>query len=191
MVMNPLERATQLRQEADSLMQEVRLHEIVQPYGQLVPTGSYFLDAMVYPDLDVMIPKVSIEQLFEIGGQLAGSEKVYQLVFEKSREPSLPGGLYLKPRIDRGHWGRPWKIDIWSLDDATISQRVAMMQGFKDRLTDVLREQIIRYKLSILTRENRTPMYSSYWVYKAFLEEGLSDYPKVTQYLAAHGIQVN
>jgi hypothetical protein len=171
-------------------MQEVRLSEIILPYGPLIPTGSYFLNVMVYPDLDVMIPPVSIEQLFQIGGQLAGAQKVYQVVFEKSRDPELAGGLYLKSRIEHGNWDRPWKIDIWSLNSATITQRLTMMQKYKDKLTDELREQIIRYKLSIMTPQHRTPMYSSYWVYKAFLDEGLRDYPKVTQYLIANGIQV-
>jgi hypothetical protein len=171
-------------------MQEVRLPEIVRPYGQLVSTGSYFLDTMVYPDLDVMIPNVSIEQLFQIGAQLARSAKVFQVVFEQSQDSSLPGGLYLKPRIEYGNWGRPWKIDIWSLDHVIISQRMAMMQYYKDKLTEELREQIIGYKLSIMTPQHRTPLYSSYWVYKAFLEEGLRDHSEVTQYLKANGISV-
>jgi len=65
-----------------------------------------------------------------------------------------------------------------------------MMQGFKNRLTDSLRQRIIRHKLSVMTREMRTPMHSGYFVYKAFLDEGLSDFAQVTQYLMANGIGV-
>ncbi len=188
--MNPLERAEQLRQEADAIMRDIRLAEIVRAYGLLVPTGSYFLDVMVYPDLDVMISQVSIAQLFEIAGQLAEAEAVFQVVFEKARDPDPPGGLYLKPRIARGNWGRPWKVDIWSLDDATLDEKVAMMQAFKNRMTGDLREQIIRYKLSIMTPEHRTPVYSGYWIYKAFLDEGLREFAEVTRYLVDQGIQM-
>ena len=88
-----------LRQEADILLRELRVHEIVSEYGTLTPTGSYFLDVMAYPDIDFCISQLSVEQLFSIGGRLAASPLVYEVVFQKSKDESLPGGLYLKPRI--------------------------------------------------------------------------------------------
>jgi hypothetical protein len=187
--MNPLERALKLRQEADLVLQEIRLSAILAPYSRIVPTGSYFLDVMVYPDIDVYMSKVSIEQLFQIGAQLAACPRVFQVVFEKSRDAVLmPGGLYLKARVEYGDWGRPWKIDIWSLDEAVIDQRMADMQRFRHKMTDRLREQIVNYKVSILTDQQRTPMYSGYFIYKAFLDEGIADFQKVAQYLKDNGI---
>jgi len=188
--MEPLERAAKLRQEADFILQQVRLYDIVQPYGTVVPTGSYLLDTMVYPDIDLQISKVSINQLFSIGAQLAESEMVFHVVFEKSNDPRLPGGLYLKPRIAYGDWGRPWKIDIWSLDDDVAEQQMQPMRHFQKRMTAELREQIIRYKLSIMTRANRPPKYSGYFIYKAFIDEGMTDFNQVTEYLIANGIQM-
>ncbi len=188
--MNPLERASKLRQEADLVLQKVEVYDILRPYGRIVPTGSYFLDAMVYPDIDLMMSKVSVEQLFQIGGRLAGSDMVFEVVFAKSREANLPGGLYLKPRIEYGDWGRPWKIDIWSLDDPIIDRQMELVAHFKSKMVGALREQIIRYKLSIMTAEKRTPMYSGYFIYKAFIDEGLSDFQQVTQYLIDNGISV-
>jgi len=188
---NPSERSSRLGQEADFIMREVGLHEILSPYGRIVPTGSYFLNVMMYPDIDLYISKVSIDQLFEIGAQLAVSEMVFQVVFEKSRTPDLPGGLYLKPRIDYGDWGRPWKIDIWSLEDSVIDEKMKDMQRFEEKMTNRLREQILRYKYLILTERNRTPMYSGYFVYKAFIDEGLSDFQDVTRYLVHQGMEMN
>jgi hypothetical protein len=188
--MDPLERASKLRQEADLVLQRVGVCDILRPYGRIVPTGSYFLDVMVYPDIDLMMSRVSIEQLFQIGGRLAGSDLVFQVVFEKSKDANLPGGLYLKPRIDYGDWGRPWKIDIWSLDDPVIDQKMELMARFKSKMAGALREQIIRYKLSIMTAEHRTPMYSGYFIYKAFIDEGMTDFQKVTRYLIDNGISI-
>jgi len=171
-------------------MQAIGLPTILAPYGPVAFIGSYFLDVMAYPDIDISIPPITIEQLFGIGGQIAASELVAEVVFQRARPPDPPGGLYLKPRIAYGDWGRPWKIDIWSLRDTIIAERVADMQRFQAAMTEGLRQQIIRYKCAILTPAGRTPMYSGYHIYKAFIDEGLSDFGEVTRYLIAHGIQV-
>ena len=109
---------------------------------------SFFLDVMAYPDIDLYITKVNLEQLFHIGAQLARSELVSQVVFEKTDDPVLmPEGLYLKPRLKFGDWGRPWKIDIWSLDEAVILEKMVDMRRFQAKLTPELRQQTLEYKL--------------------------------------------
>jgi hypothetical protein len=188
--MDPIERASKLRKEADFLLQQVSVYEILRPYSTVVPTGSYFLDVMAYPDIDLYMSKVSIDTLFEIGGQLAKSDLVFRVEFEKSDDPRLPGGLYLKPRIAYGDWGRPRKIEIWSLDDDVIEQLMQPMWHFQSKMTAELREQILRYKLSVMTKLNRTPMYSGYFIYKAFIDEGMTEFQQVTAYLIANGIHM-
>jgi hypothetical protein len=188
--MNPIERALALRQEADVVMQEIGLLDLLSQYGEVTFSGSYFLDVMAYPDIDLYLSRVTIAQMFEIGGQLAESALVREVVFAKSKEPNLPGGLYLKPRIEYGDWGRLWKVDIWSLDDAIIEKQMRDMRRFKERITPQLREQIVAYKGSVLTSAHRTPMYSGYFIYKAFFDEGMTDFAQVTQYLVEQGIQM-
>ena len=189
--MLPLERAGRLRQEVDIVMDLIGLHDILRMYAHVYPTGSYLLDLMVFPDIDLYITPVSIPQLFEIGAQIARCELVTQVVFERSEDPVLlPGGLYLKPRIRYGDWGRPWKIDIWSLDEDLISTKMAEMEHFRSRLTPELRQKIIEYKISIMTAQLRPPAYSGYYIYQAFLEEGLLEFPDVTSYLNEHGIKI-
>jgi hypothetical protein len=189
--MDPLQRSAQLKQEAGLILQMVGLYDILRPYGRIVPTGSYYLDLMAYPDIDFYLSRVSIEELFAIGGQLARCDRVYQVIFEKSRQADLPGGLYLKPRIEYGNWGRPWKIDIWSLDDDVIEAKMVDMLRFRVAMTPEIRERILRYKCSILTKLHRTPMYSGYYVYKAFFDEGLIDFGEITQYLLEQGIRMD
>jgi hypothetical protein len=115
---------------------------------------------------------------------------VYEVKFEESRDPTLPGGLYIKPRINYGAWGRPWKIDIWAVDQTIIDQKMVDMLRFQAQMTPILREQIIRYKATIVTARHRTPMYSGYFIYKAFIDEGMSRSEQVTQYLIEHGIKM-
>jgi hypothetical protein len=189
-MVDPLERAAALRQEADIVLDRAGLLENLSTLGPVTPTGSYYLDLMAYPDIDLQVPAVPIPALFQAAGRIAQNELVTALNFEKSDDPGLPGGLYLKARVQYGDWGRPWKVDIWSLDEALIARRMAEMRHFQQLLTPQLREQNIRFKASILTPELRTPMYSGYFIYKAFLEEGLRDPAAVTAYLVKNGIQL-
>lgn len=188
---DPLQRSARLKQEADFILQAVNLYTILQPYGRITPTGSYYLGVMIYPDIDLYLSPVSIEALFAIGSQLAACDLVFQVVFEKSQTTRLPGGLYLKPRIAYGEWGRPWKIDIWSLADEVIDRQMAEIHRFKQAMTPEIRERIIHYKHAILTVSQRTPMYSGYHICKAFIDEGLTDFQAVTAYLIAQGIQMS
>jgi len=189
--MLPLERAAKLRQEADIVLGLIKLYDILRPYGKVFTTGSFFLDVMIYPDIDLYITKVNLEQLFHIGAQLARSEHVTQVVFEKTDDPVLmPEGLYLKPRVNYGDWGRLWKIDIWSLEETVIHEKMVDMRRFQAKMTPELRQQILNYKLSILTAQKRTPVYSGYYIYQAFLDKGLTNHESVTQYLVSNGIQM-
>ena len=189
--MMSLTRTEKLMHEADMIMGMIRLDEILEPYGRWVLTGSYYLNVMVYPDLDIYITKVSLTQLFEIAAQIASCELVSQVVYEPSDDPEhMPGGLYLKTRLKYGDWGRPWKIDLWSLPEDVIRRKTAEMSHFLQKMTPHLREEIIRYKLSVMTAQKRTPVYSGYYIYKAFIDEGLADFENVTRYLISCGVQM-
>ena len=97
--MIPGEHAAKLRREADVVLDLIGLFAILRPYARVFPNGSYFLDVMVYPDIDLYITKVSLTQIFEIAAQLASCDQVIQVVFSKTDDPvNLPDGLYLKPR---------------------------------------------------------------------------------------------
>ena len=65
------------------------------------------------------------------------------------------------------------------------------MYRFQENMTPEIRQQIIQYKLSVMTSQKRTPMYSGYYIYKAFIDEGLTDFKHVTRYLISCGIQMD
>jgi hypothetical protein len=186
--MKPLERSNALQQEADHLLELLNLLPILQAYGEVTITGSYYLHTMVFPDIDLHLTTVSIPQLFDIAAHIAAHDLTTEIRFQRSRIPRLPGGLYLKAYFDCGDWERPWKLDIWSLDDALIHAQNAEMQAFRHKLTDELREAILNYKCSIFTPKHRPPVMSGYFIYKAFLDLGLTDDADVTRYLVENGV---
>jgi hypothetical protein len=189
--MEPLDLADKLRLEADKVLEMVHLPEILPTYGKVFTTGSYYLDVMAYPDIDLYITKISVEQIFAIGAQIAACGQVTQVVFEPTDDPvHMPHGLYLKARVNYGQWGRPWKIDLWSLAESVILGKMVDMQRFKQKMTPEQRELIVRYKQSIMTPLKRAPMYSGYYIYKAILDEGMVDFESITRYLASYGIRM-
>jgi hypothetical protein len=188
---DPLVLANKLHAEAGKIIREIRLDEILEPMGGFVTTGSYFLDLMVYPDLDLYVPKVSIPRIFEATGQMVDSDKVIRVTFENEEHPIIPGGLYLNLRVNYGGWERPWKVDLWWLDADVIEEKMEVMHHFKQLLTPEIRAEIIRYKFSLINSVGRTPQFSGYFIYKAFLDEGLRDPGQICQFLIANGIKMS
>jgi hypothetical protein len=134
---------------------------------------------------------MTIDQIFQACAALAACPLVIQVVFERPNEPRLPGGLYFKPRIAYGSWGRPWKIDIWAIERRLIAQQTAELDELRRRITPELRELIVRYKVSRLNSQNRTPMGSGYWIYQAVLVEGRRCEAEIDAYLAEKGIIID
>jgi hypothetical protein len=82
-------------------------------------------------------------------------------------------------------------VDLWWLEADLIQEKMEIVHHFKQRLTPELRRQIIMYKYSLLNSAGRTPQFSGYFIYKAFLDEGLRDPVDVTDYLISNNIQID
>jgi len=189
--LSPKERSIKLKTEASNLLREIRLAELCRPIGELTPTGSYFLDLMIYPDIDLYLPPAKPSQLFHVAAQIAENHPVQRVNYQKGGPGSLlENALYIKPVIDVGEWERPWKIDIWALDQAFIDEKTAELKRFKDRLTPEIRELILEYKFSVLTDEYRTPRFSGIYIYQAVIDQGMRAFPEITAYLRSNSIKI-
>jgi hypothetical protein len=183
-----LERAGRLKLEAGQVMDSICLMESLLPLGEVSFTGSYFLDVMVYPDLDLYVPMTGIENIFAAVGRMASNPGVKRVTYENEDHPGMQGGLFMNLRVNLGDWGHHWKVDIWWLNANLLHEKMEIMLRYKKMLTPDLRSQIILYKTSLLNNAGRTPRYSGYFIYKAFLDEGLRDPAEITGYLIANGI---
>ncbi len=188
--MKPLERAVRLKEEADALLREIQLDELCLPIGKLTPTGSYSLDLMIYPDIDLYLPPARPRQLFEIAAYLVENHPVIRVNFLRGGPVPLKDALYIKPVIAIGNWERPWKIDIWAVDSAFIDEKTAELESFKARMTPEIREFILNFKYSILNEEGRTPMFSGIHIYRAVFDLNLRTDEELNGYLKDQGIGI-
>jgi hypothetical protein len=186
----PLERARRLRREADEVLDLLALPERCAHIGPLTPTGSYFLDVMMYPDVDLYLPHTSPERLMEVGAALSPLPCVKSIHFAKGGMGELKDGLYLRPMVEHGAWQRPWKIDIWSLPREVKAQRQTEMGTFKRSMTPEARAIILSYKYRTLTSEGRTPMFSGIHLYRAVIDCGLTTFEEISAYLRSQGVDV-
>lgn len=188
--MNPTERSAQLRREADELLATIELAKLCASIGEITPTGSYLLDLMMYPDIDVYVPPATPRQLFEIVAALTEKHPVIRVNFLNGGSGELANALYIKPVIALGNWERPWKIDIWAADNDLIQRKNAELQKLAYKMTPQQRSLILEYKFSVLNEKGRTPMFSGIFIYRAIIEEGLCDFAEITDYLRDHSIDI-
>ena len=188
--MTPDERAAALRQQADEVLDHIQLREHCSTIGDIIPTGSYFLDLMMYPDIDLYLPPTTPETLVAFGARLTRYDSVKRINFQKGDTGDLKNGLYIKSVIDHGDWERPWKIDIGSLSESIIEKKQAELIDLKNRMTPEHRHLILNVKHRLLTSEGRTPMYSGLYIYRGVVNQGLRELDQIVRYLKENNIDV-
>lgn len=189
-LMNPIERSAKLKKEADELLEAIKLKERCSSIGELTPTGSYYLDLMIYPDIDLYLPPAKPRQLFQLAADLVENYPVVRVNFLNGGQGPLRNGLYIKPVIGIGDWERPWKIDIWAITQSFIDEKIAELDRFKAKITLEQRERILNYKFAVLNKQGRTPHFSGYYIYRAVIDLGMQSYDDITTYLKQNAIDV-
>ena len=188
--MTPEERARRLRSEADEVLDLIDLRTLLEPLGPITETGSYFMDLMMYPDIDLSLPPTTPEKLLGVAVELGKVERVKKLRFLRGGAGELKDGLYIKPEIEYGDWGRLWKIDIWALPEDVLAEKRREMESLKARMSSEERVLILDTKYRLLTEERRTPMFSGIYIYRAVIDEGMRDLDSILGYLRENGIVV-
>jgi len=188
--MTPEDRSRALRQEADEVLDLVRLHALCAPIGELRPTGSYFMDLMMYPDVDLYLPPTTPDALLKVAVELAKQDCVQRINYIRGGPGDLKDGLYLKPVVAHGGWERPWKIDIWALPSSVAEKKQAELEDLRTRMTPEQRRVILDTKHRLLTDDGRTPMFSGIHIYKAVVDKGLEQLDDIVEFLEKNGINV-
>ncbi len=188
--MTPEDRSRALQREANDVLDLIRLYELCAPIGRLMPTGSFFLDLMMYPDIDLYLPATTPDVLLTVAVELGKHPCVQKINYSRGGPGELKDGLYLKPVVVHGHWERPWKIDMWALPLTIVEKKQAELEDLRARMTPEHRQRIVDTKYRLLTNEGRTPMFSGIYIYRAIVEHGLEQLDDIVEFLKGNGINV-
>jgi hypothetical protein len=172
------------------------LEALLQTCGFVSCLGSYYLDLMAWPDLDLCIPldtSIGFESKFlDLGPRFSLVCDLISLRYENTvRHPAkpLPNGLYWGVSVQQYATLR-WKVDIWAVPAADIETNKAEVDRLKSKLTPQKRALILELKQALLTPEGRTPPFSGYHVYCAVLDHSLHTIDEIREYLNCQGISV-
>src|SRR5262249_41518216 len=137
---------TELKTEADLLIKNCRLQELLVEYPGWFIGGSYSYDLMCWRDLDIYVldPKHDLKRCFKVGYELT-----HRLAAKKSRFTNNvggePSGFYWGIKLGDVLQGA-WKLDVWILDAAGYERHAAYSADMREKLTAESRSIILAIK---------------------------------------------
>jgi hypothetical protein len=174
----------QLKQEADRLMAECHLADLLASYPDWFVGGSYNYDLMVWRDLDIYVLDLThdLKVCFEVGLMLTERLPAWKSRFTNNlgREPN---GYYwgLKTGDERAG---AWKLDVWFLDRAGFDAHRYYAAAMTERLTAETRAAIAAIKDSYWRRAEYRDTVTSEQIYRAVLDSGVRGVDEFEHWLA-------
>lgn len=181
--MHPLlEQSQNLKSEADQILSESGLIELLKGYGDVKIAGSYTLDVMLRPDIDLFVVAVKHDwdTFFEIYTRVMKSKYFRELDFVNwidfsNADKTNMQGYYMQP------W-RPveknlWKLDVWFITPDQ-DRSTELTEHFKELLDkeadDSKRILILEIKQAMRQGNKYSKGVDGKLIYKAVLEEEIS-----------------
>ncbi|MBN1641665.1 MAG: hypothetical protein JXA09_10555 [Anaerolineae bacterium] len=177
-----------LRAEADALLVERGLRDLLSTCGDVHVTGSYVLQLMAWRDLDLYLvaQEMGVDAFFALGKRIARLLQPQRMHFRDERIAQTPGlprdGLYWGIYLGDVRAGA-WKIDLWAIDGAEHARLQTHVEDIAARVTPEARTQILRIKAACWGRAGYRVRYNSQQIYQAVLDHGVSDLGAFEAYL--------
>jgi len=162
-----------LKAEADQLIRECRLPELLAAYPRSFVGGSYNYGLMCWRDLDLYVldPQHDLKRCFEIGYELTK-----RLSAKKSRFTNNigadPNGFYWGIKLGDERQGA-WKIDLWFLDAKGYERHSKYCRDLRARLTPETRAAILNLKEAYWRRREYRDTITSDLIYRAVLDHDI------------------
>jgi len=165
-----------MKSEADEILSDTGLINILTPFGVPHIIGSYAMDLMYNPDIDIVVEAdnlrvASINALSALVKK-RDFEKIEYGDFIKFPRGNRPNGYILVLRTTRGDVR--WEIEIWFLSRATKEENdVSQVRAL---LTPESKRAILEFKKQISERNISKHTISSADIYRAVLENNIVNF---------------
>lgn len=113
--MDLIKNSQKLLKDADHILNESKIIEKVEKFGKVFIVGSYKLDLMYRPDIDidVQVENYSVSEMRELARDLLKSNYYQKVLFQDWTEIKSPFGKnYIYLGLLHYYNDIPWKIDI-------------------------------------------------------------------------------
>lgn len=173
--------------EANEILHNYGLLQILNKYGNPIVTGSYVLKLMTWRDLDIYLEsnKMTMERFWELGKEILLKLKPQRMHFRNEfiMEPAdLPGSFY---------WGIYTTLrfpDVWEIDvhSVTSEQIVVLQKEFdelKSKITKNRRRAILEIKNHFCKHSEYRKKFSSLDIYNAVINEDIKSSKEFSEWL--------
>ncbi|MEV6349717.1 hypothetical protein [Actinoplanes sp. NPDC051851] len=172
-------RQAELQAEAEAVIADLRLVDLLGKAGEPHRVGSSRLGLMVWRDIDVTVVCEQLDEatVIAIGADLAGHPDVREMVFRKdvgrwNVDPRYPDGLYLRLSYRRDG-EQEWKLDVWFVDEPERQPDLGHVRSLPERLTPAARDAILEIKEAWAGRPEYGSAVTSFGIYTAVLDHGV------------------
>lgn len=186
-----------LQKKAEDFIAITPYFETIRSQGTLYFTGSYVLNTMTWPDIDMQLclkenadPRTVLSVLSETLMRTKEVQKVQFTDFESHPREGLPLGLYLGTFYFDKEIEGYWKLDLWILDQADFEKNRVFMEHLKKEMTLDQHALIMVIKKEWTDLYGRPPQMASYFLYQAVVTEKLKDKEKIEKYLRSQKVKI-
>lgn len=164
----------QTKNQADELLKQGKVIDILSKYGKVVVTGSYKYDLMYGPDIDLIV-------LSEDPGKDA-EKALIDFVSERNFQKYQFGDFYKHPINKRPksyivvliheYKGRRWEIEVWFHKRLPTTDVDSELEEMLLSVSDRQREVILNLKHQLEVSKTSKHKLNSVALYKGVLQEG-------------------
>lgn len=176
-----INQSKKIKNQADKLLNESCIIDFLSGYGDVHITGSYFLDLMFEPDIDIHIINKNFTKtkVIDVLNKLIKGDFFYGYLFfdfVKTKKKGFPKGYYigLKKKIK----GVKWVFDLWFLTKHNPDERKVISFVSKS-LNEENRIKILHFKNLKIKNKIKMP---SCIIYNAVLKEGINTFKDLKIY---------
>lgn len=174
--------------EANRILHDYHLLQILSKYGSPALTGSYVLELMTWRDLDIYLEtnEMTKGKFFQLGSELASILKPHRMHYRNEfigRTSTLPAGLYWGIYSSSLGFPEEWKIDIWAIDSNQVNTLQSQLDELKSRIDRDKRPPILTIKNHFCRHPEYRRRFTSSDIYNAVIEEGIESVGEFSQWL--------